>query len=224
MLSDSAKVAPVLDLYHRVWQGAPLSADDLLISADEKTSIPARRRKQPTLPPAPNPPTRVEHEYFRGGVWAHLAAWDLHRAKVFGRCESPNGIAAVDRLVDEGMNQEPYKSARRVFWIGHCSVHRGQRAADRFHAQWPMQSSSTPRPTPVGSIRSRSTSRSFSERSSPRMTLLLWPISNSASSPFRSTTGVSLQMDLHAHRSAGSPGQAQRPTLGSSSLTENTSP
>jgi hypothetical protein len=134
----AAKASPVLDLYHRIWEGAPLSADDFVISADEKTSIQARRRKQPTLPAAPNRPTRVEHEYFRGGAWVYLAAWDVHRAKVFGRCELQNGIAAVDRLVGEVMGQEPYKSARRVFWImDNCSVHRGQRAADRFRAQWP---------------------------------------------------------------------------------------
>jgi hypothetical protein len=80
----------------------------------------------------------VEHEYFRGGAWVYLAAWDVHRAKVFGRCESKNGIAAVDRLVGEVMSQEPYQSARRVFWImDNCSAHRGQRAADRFRTQWP---------------------------------------------------------------------------------------
>jgi hypothetical protein len=134
----AAKAGPVLDLYHRVWEGAPLGADDFVISADEKTSIQPRRRKQPTLPPAPNRPTRVEHEYFREGAWVYLAAWDVHRAKVFGRCEMQNGIAPVDRLVAEVMSQEPYKSARRVFWImDNCSAHRGQRAADRFRAQWP---------------------------------------------------------------------------------------
>jgi hypothetical protein len=60
------------------------------------------------------------------------------RSKVFGRCELQNGIAPVDRLVGEVMSQEPYKSARRVFWImDNCSAHRGQRAVDRFHCQWP---------------------------------------------------------------------------------------
>src|SRR5262249_16929850 len=63
----AAKAGPVLDLYHRVWEGAPLGAADFVISADEKTSIQARRSNQPTLAPAPNRPTRVEHEYFRGG-------------------------------------------------------------------------------------------------------------------------------------------------------------
>jgi len=38
-------------------------------------------------------------------------------------------MAAVDRLVGEVMSQEPYKSARRVFWItDNCSVDRGQKA------------------------------------------------------------------------------------------------
>ena len=134
----AAKAGPILDLYHRVWEGAPLGADEFVISADEKTSIQARRPKQPTLPPAPNRPTRVEHEYFRGGAWVYLAAWDVHRAKVFGRCELENGIAPVDRLVSEVMSQEPYKSPRRVFLImDNCSAHRGQKAIDRFCAQWP---------------------------------------------------------------------------------------
>jgi hypothetical protein len=70
-----------LPTYQRVWEGAPLGADDHIICADEKTSIQARRRKQPTLPLAPNRPTYVEHEYFRMGAWTCLAAWDVHRSK-----------------------------------------------------------------------------------------------------------------------------------------------
>lgn len=132
------KAGPILDLYERVWEGAPLGGDDYVISADEKTSIQARRRKQPTLPATPNRFTRVEHEYFREGAWTYLAAWDVHRAKVFGRCEVKTGIAPVDRLVSEVMGQEPYKSARRVFWImDNCSAHRGLKAAKRLRDKWP---------------------------------------------------------------------------------------
>jgi hypothetical protein len=98
----------------------------------------ARRRKQPTLPPGPNRPIKVEHEYFREGARTYLDAWDVHRAKVFGRCEVKTGMAPVERLVSEVMNQEPYKSPRRVFWIkDNCSAHRGQEAVDRFRAKWP---------------------------------------------------------------------------------------
>jgi len=134
----AAKAGRVLDLYERVWEGSPLGVDDFVLSADEKTSVQARRRKQPTLAPAAARPMRVEHEYFREGAWTYLAAWDVHRAKVFGRCESKNGIGPVDRLVSEVMNQAPYRTARRVFWImDNCSAHRGQKAADRFRSKWP---------------------------------------------------------------------------------------
>jgi hypothetical protein len=108
----AAKAGRILDLYGRVWQGHPLNSRDFVISADEKSSIQARRRKQPTLAPAPGRSTRVEHEYFREGAWTYLAAWDVHRAKVFGRCEKKTGIAPVHRLIEEVMSQEPYKSAR----------------------------------------------------------------------------------------------------------------
>ena len=54
---------------------------------------------------------RVEHEYFREGAWTYLAAWDVHRAKLFGRCEKKSGIAPTDRLMAEVMTQEPYRSA-----------------------------------------------------------------------------------------------------------------
>jgi hypothetical protein len=55
----AAKAGRILDLYDRVWQGRPLSAREFVISADEKSSIQARRRKQPTLSPAPGRSTRV---------------------------------------------------------------------------------------------------------------------------------------------------------------------
>jgi hypothetical protein len=73
----AAKAGRVLDLYERWWEGVPLRPTDFVISADEKTSVQARRRKQPTLPGASGRPMRVEHEYFREGAWTYLAAWDV---------------------------------------------------------------------------------------------------------------------------------------------------
>jgi len=36
------------------------------------------------------------------------------------------------------MDQEPYRSAKRVFWIiDNCSVHRGQKCVQRLQARWP---------------------------------------------------------------------------------------
>ena len=126
------RAGPVLDLYACQWQGRPLWADEYVLSADEKTSIQVRRRLHPTLPIGPHQAMRVEHEYERAGVVQYLAAWDVHRAVVFGRCEPKTGKAAFGRLVDEVMDQEPYRSARRVFWIvDNGSSHRGDRAAER---------------------------------------------------------------------------------------------
>jgi hypothetical protein len=65
----------------------PLGKRDFVISADEKTSIQLRIRCNPTLTPASTRAMRVEHEYDGGGSLAYLAARDVHRAKVFGRCE-----------------------------------------------------------------------------------------------------------------------------------------
>jgi transposase len=48
----AAKAGVVLDLYQRSFAGAPLGEDQYVISADEKTSIQARCRCHPTVPPA----------------------------------------------------------------------------------------------------------------------------------------------------------------------------
>jgi len=132
------KAGPILDLYQGLWQGQPLGSGDFVLSADEKTSIQARRRIHASTPPAPGRPARIEPEYERRGAWAYLAAWDVRRAKIFGRCEATTGIAPFDRLVEDVMGQEPYRSARRVFWIfDNGSSHRGQKAAQRLQSRWP---------------------------------------------------------------------------------------
>lgn len=83
---------------------------------------------------------RVNHDYDRGGAVAYLAAYDVHRAQVFGRCEDTTGIEPFHRLVEQVMAQVPYKSANRVFWIvDNGSSHRGQAAImvhTPVHASW----------------------------------------------------------------------------------------
>ena len=111
-----------------------------MISADEKTSIQARCRCHPTLPPGKARTMRVNHDYDRGGAVAYLAAYDVHRATVFGRCEQTTGIEPFTRLVAQVMNQEPYESADRVFWIvDNGSSHRGQAAIDRLARAVPQR-------------------------------------------------------------------------------------
>jgi len=134
----AAKAGKVLDLYARRWEGKPLGDRDFVISADEKTSIQARRRCHPTLPPGPRRLARVEHEYERRGALAYLAAWDCGRGKIFARCETTTGIEPFGRLVEQVMSIEPYASAERVFWVvDNGSSHRGAAAVDRLARAWP---------------------------------------------------------------------------------------
>ena len=70
--------------------------------------------------------------------WAYLAALDVHRAKVFGRCETSTGIEPFARLVAQVMAQPPYRDARRVFWImDNGSSHRGQPCVRRLTKAFP---------------------------------------------------------------------------------------
>jgi hypothetical protein len=132
------KAGRILDLYQRLWKGRKLATDEFVLSADEKTSIQARCRKAASLPAQPGQPMKVEHEYERLGAWAYLAALDVHQAKLFGRCEAKTGIVPFDRLVDQVMQQHPYRRAGRVFWIvDNGSSHRGPRAVQRLQGKYP---------------------------------------------------------------------------------------
>jgi len=134
----AARAAVVLDLYAGIWDGRALGPGDYVICADEKTSIQARCRCHPTLPPGKARAMRIEHDYDRRGALAYLAAWDVHRGQVTGRCEDTTGIAPFARLVAQVMTTEPYASAKRVFWIvDNGSSHRGQASIDRMAAAWP---------------------------------------------------------------------------------------
>lgn len=133
------KAGRVLDLYHRRrLDGEPLGRRDFVVCADEKTSIQARLRKHASAPPAPRGRAmRIEHEYERGGALAYLAALDVHRAKLLGRCERKNGIEPFGSLVEQVMSVEPYASAERVFWIvDNGSSHRGRASIDRLQGAW----------------------------------------------------------------------------------------
>ncbi|MFC9752026.1 IS630 family transposase [Streptomyces sp. NPDC056921] len=133
-----AKAQRVLDLYARTFEGVPLGEDEYVVSSDEKTSVQARCRCHPTLAPGRARAMRVNHEYGRGGALAYLAAYDVHRAKVFGRCEPKTGIVPFMALVTQVMTTEPYASARRVFWIvNNGSSHRGKKAVDRLTKAFP---------------------------------------------------------------------------------------
>src|SRR5207248_7751506 len=95
-------------------------------------------RCHPSRPPGPGYLQQIEFEYERRGAVQYLAAWDVRRALVFGRCEAQTGIEPFGRLVAQVMGQEPYQSAARVFWIvDNGSSHRGQAAVERLQSPYP---------------------------------------------------------------------------------------
>lgn len=134
----AAKAGPVLDLYHHRWHGSALGPRDFVLSADEKTQIQVITPRDPIAPPTPGHPMRVSADYGRHGTCAYLAAWDVHRAKVFGRVARTISIAEFDALVATVMARAPYRTARRVFWVvDNGTIHRGSAAAARLRARWP---------------------------------------------------------------------------------------
>jgi transposase len=134
----AVKAARVLGLYAREYDGVLLGADEYVISSDEKTSIQARCRCHPTLAPGVARMMRVNHEYQRKGALAYLAAYDVHQARVFSHRDAKTGIVPFMTLVEQVMTQEPYASAKRVFWVvDNGSSHRGQAAIDRLAQRFP---------------------------------------------------------------------------------------
>ena len=133
-----AKAHRVLDLYARRFEGRRLRPDELVISADEKSQLQALHRRHPSLAPGPGRAMRNEFDYRRRGTLAYLAAWDVHHARIYGRCEEKTGIEPFGRLVEQVMTSDPYATARRVFWIvDNGSSHAGQASIDRLEGRWP---------------------------------------------------------------------------------------
>jgi DDE superfamily endonuclease len=126
------KAGPILDLYAGIWEGKPLGPKDYALSMDEKTSIQARGRKHDEMPPETNQTRRIETEYDRNGALQYLAAWDVHRGIVLGRCAAKTGIQPFGHLVDQVLSQAPYDEAERLFFIvDNGSSHRGKASVER---------------------------------------------------------------------------------------------
>jgi hypothetical protein len=91
---------------------------------------------------------------------------EVHRAKLFGRCEVKSGIAPTHRLIAEVMSQESYQSANRVFWIIRTTARRiaARKPSSAFPSIGRTSSRCAPRFTPVDSTKSRFTSPSCNSK------------------------------------------------------------
>jgi hypothetical protein len=131
------KARRVLDLYERRFEGRRLHPGEFVISADEKSQLQALGRRHDTIAPGRGRPALVEFEYRRHGTIAYLAAWDVHHARLFGRCEAKTGIKPFGRLVEQVMSTEPYASAKTVFWVvDNGSSHAGRTSIRRLEGAY----------------------------------------------------------------------------------------
>jgi hypothetical protein len=133
----AGKAGRVLDLYERRFQGRRLRPDEYVVCADEKSQLQALGRRHASLPAASGRAARFEFEYERNGTLAYLAGWDVHHANLFDRVEATTGKEPFDRLVEQVMSVEPYRSARTVFWIvDNGSSHAGRASIERLEGSY----------------------------------------------------------------------------------------
>jgi hypothetical protein len=126
--------------------------------------------------------------YFRCDAWASIATLDVHHARVFGRCEAPNGIVPFDRLIEQVRTRPPCNDTPRVFWIvDNCSAHRGSKAAQRLRDQYPRLTLVHAAVHDNWLKQVESTSPSCHARFYPRTTFRAWKRWQNACSIFRTT-------------------------------------
>lgn len=121
----------VLDLYARTFEGTALAT----------STSSARTRRPPARPLAPGQARamRVNQTYRRGGALAYSPpTTSTRRRGVRPRCEETTGIVPFVARVTQVMSQEPYASAKGLFWIVDIgSSHRGKKATDRLTTAFP---------------------------------------------------------------------------------------
>lgn len=104
-----------------------LSAHEMVLCVDEKTSLQPRPRKAATLPAQPGLPVRVEHEYERKGALNLFAAFDTRTGQVWGqtyeRKRQEEFIAFLEYL-----NREiPCHISTIHLVLDNLSVHKGKK-------------------------------------------------------------------------------------------------
>jgi transposase len=117
----AAAVQNVCDLYTR-----ELLPHEMVLCADEKTSLQPRTRKSPTLPAVPGLPVRLEHEYERKGALNLFAAFDTRTGKVYGRtAERKRQVEFIAFL--EQLNHElpPEKTTVHIV-LDNLRMHKGK--------------------------------------------------------------------------------------------------
>jgi Transposase. len=126
------KAGPILDLYAGCGKARSLGRTNYVLSMDEKTSIQARGRRHEETPPRRN---RLGGSKRNTSGTGRCSIWRRGTCIVessVGRCEKKTGIKPFGLLVDQVLEQDPYKDATQLFFIvDNGSSHRGQASVER---------------------------------------------------------------------------------------------
>jgi len=133
------KASPVLELYHRRWQGEPLGPKDVVLCADEMTNLQALSRIHQGLPPASGRRGRYEFEYERHGTVCYLAFLEVFTGRIYGEVTEQNGIVPFERALGHCVQQAHLARATRIFLIlDNGCAHHPSTSPRRLREQFPQ--------------------------------------------------------------------------------------
>jgi transposase len=129
----------VLDLYQGCYMGEPLGERDFVFSGDEKPGLLIRTRCRPTVLPTPGKAGLIEFEYRRHGTATLLALLEISSGVVFHQTVAKSGIVPFKKLIDQLLEQERYRNAKRIFLIvDNGSSHGRKRFQERLSEWFPQ--------------------------------------------------------------------------------------
>lgn len=132
------KATPVVELYHRRWEGQLLGPRDYVLCGDEMTGLQAKSRLHPTLPSGPKRRGRYEFEYERHGTLCYLGFFDVFSGRVYGETSAKTGIEPFEAALGRCLAQPRYQQAERLFLIlDNGSSHHPSTSPARLRAQVP---------------------------------------------------------------------------------------
>jgi len=115
------QVHTLVELYTR-----PLTKEEMVLCVDEKTNLQPRPRLAATRPTRPSLPTRLEHEYKRGGAVHLFAAFDTRTGKVYARTEVRKRQVEFLAFLSQLERELPPASTRVFLVMDNLSVHKGK--------------------------------------------------------------------------------------------------
>jgi transposase len=119
------QVQGICDLYTR-----PLPPDEVVLCADEMTSLQPRPRKSPTKAAKTDQPTLVEHEYGRCGALNLFAAFDTRTGKVYGMTASRKRQVEFIAFLEQLDREIPASVTTVRIVLDNLRMHKGKQVQE----------------------------------------------------------------------------------------------